>query len=140
MLSVGSQTQQVEVTATSSLLQTDRSDVTTNIEAREVDDLPNSSAVGVPDVNLNYFSSALVGVTLGKNSISPFVGYAANAPWDRGESNIDAVTSWTWILGNHSLKFGAEVGRFEGSRWRGGCGGAMGFQWVRIGFAAASRG
>jgi hypothetical protein len=72
-----------------------------------------SSAVGVPGVNVNDFTSGLVGVTLGKNFISPFVGYAANAPWDRGESNIDAVTSWTWLLGNHSLRFGAEVRRIR---------------------------
>jgi hypothetical protein len=59
-----------------------------------------SSAVGVPGVNLKDLSSGLVGVTLGKNFISLFVGYATNALWHRGESNIDRVTSWTWILGS----------------------------------------
>jgi hypothetical protein len=59
MLSVGSETQQVEVTATSSLLQTDRSDVTTNIEAREVDDLPNSAQ----SQNFQALTSLAPGVT-----------------------------------------------------------------------------
>jgi Carboxypeptidase regulatory-like domain len=72
-----------------------------------------STAIGVPGVNLNDFTSGLVGVTLGNNFVSPFVGYAATAPWDRGESNIDAVNSWTAVVGNHSIKFGGEVRRIR---------------------------
>lgn len=69
----------------------------------------DATAVGVPGVNVNAFTSGIVGVTLGKNFISPLVGYAATTPWDRGESNIDAVDSLSWVKGNHSMKFGAEV-------------------------------
>ena len=68
-----------------------------------------STAVGVPGVNQNPFTSGLVGITLGKNFIDPLVGYAASIPWDRGESNIDAVDSLSWQLGNHAMKFGGEV-------------------------------
>ena len=72
-----------------------------------------SSTLGVPGVNTSAFTSGLVGVTLGKSFISPFIGYAATAPWDRGESNIDAVNSWTLVLGNHSIRFGGEVRRIR---------------------------
>jgi hypothetical protein len=45
------------------------------------------------------------------NFSSPLIGYSASLPWLRAESNIDFANNWTKILGNHSLKAGADVRR-----------------------------
>ena len=45
------------------------------------------------------------------NFSSPLIGYAASLPWLRAESNIDFANNWTRILGNHTLKGGADIRR-----------------------------
>jgi hypothetical protein len=72
-----------------------------------------SSQLGIPGVNMDPFTSGLVTISLGTSYASPLVGYDANIPWDRGESNIDVVNNWTKIIGNHSIKFGGEVRRIR---------------------------
>ena len=42
---------------------------------------------------------------------SPLIGYSASLPWLRAESNIDFANNWTKILGNHTLKVGADIRR-----------------------------
>jgi hypothetical protein len=42
---------------------------------------------------------------------NPLIGYSQSLPWLRGESNIDFANNWTKVLGNHSIKFGADVRR-----------------------------
>jgi len=42
---------------------------------------------------------------------NPLIGYSQSLPWLRAESNIDFANNWTKILGNHSLKAGADVRR-----------------------------
>jgi hypothetical protein len=42
---------------------------------------------------------------------SPLIGYSASLPWLRAESNIDFANNWTKILGNHTLKGGADIRR-----------------------------
>lgn len=69
-----------------------------------------STAIGVPGVNLDPFTSGLVGLNIPGFS-NPLVGYSASIPWVRGESNIDFVNNWTKIAGNHSFKFGGELRR-----------------------------
>ncbi|GAC1420042.1 MAG: hypothetical protein NVSMB62_13540 [Acidobacteriaceae bacterium] len=69
-----------------------------------------STDLGIPGVNLDAFTSGLVGMDIAGFS-SPLVGYSASLPWVRAETNIDAVNNWTKIVGNHSLKFGAELRR-----------------------------
>ena len=70
----------------------------------------DSQNAGIPGVNVSPFTSGLASVTINTYS-SPIVGYNASYPWDRGESNIDAANSWTRVLGDHSIKFGAEIRR-----------------------------
>src|SRR5260370_7793906 len=41
------------------------------------------------------------------------VGYSASMPWDRGETNINAVTNWTKIHRNHAFKWGVDVRRLR---------------------------
>lgn len=70
----------------------------------------DSTNLGVPGVNLDPFTSGLVGIDIaGYNS--PMVGYSASLPWTRAETNIDLVNNWTKLLGNHSFKFGFELRR-----------------------------
>jgi hypothetical protein len=42
---------------------------------------------------------------------NPLIGYSQSLPWLRAESNIDFANNWTKILGNHTLKAGADVRR-----------------------------
>lgn len=42
---------------------------------------------------------------------APLIGYSASLPWLRAEANIDFANNWTKILGNHTLKAGADVRR-----------------------------
>lgn len=79
--------------------------------AQEADYGTNAStAIGVPGVNLDPYTSGLVGIDISGFS-SPLVGYSASLPWVRAETNIDLVNNWTKILGNHSLKAGFELRR-----------------------------
>lgn len=45
------------------------------------------------------------------NFSAPLIGYSASLPWLRAESNIDFANNWTKIIGNHTLKAGADVRR-----------------------------
>ena len=45
------------------------------------------------------------------NFSAPLIGYSASLPWLRAEANIDFANNWTKILGNHTLKAGADVRR-----------------------------
>jgi hypothetical protein len=42
---------------------------------------------------------------------NPLIGYSQSLPWLRAESNIDFANNWTKVLGNHALKFGADIRR-----------------------------
>ena len=45
------------------------------------------------------------------NFSGPLIGYSASLPWIRAESNIDFANNWTKIIGNHTLKAGADIRR-----------------------------
>jgi hypothetical protein len=47
----------------------------------------------------------------GAGTGNPLIGYSPSLPWLRAESNIDAANNWTKILGNHQIKWGADVRR-----------------------------
>jgi hypothetical protein len=48
----------------------------------------------------------------GENGTSnALIGYSQSLPWLRAESNIDFANNWTKILGNHTLKAGADIRR-----------------------------
>jgi hypothetical protein len=44
---------------------------------------------------------------------NPLIGYSASLPWIRAEANIDVANNWTKIIGNHSLKAGADIRRIR---------------------------
>lgn len=73
----------------------------------------DATSIGVPGVNISgqAFTSGQVAVTLNGGFSNPLVGYSASVPWIRAESNIDVVNNWTKIIGNHTIKWGADVRR-----------------------------
>ena len=42
---------------------------------------------------------------------NPLIGYSQSLPWLRAESNIDVANNWTRVIGNHTLKAGADIRR-----------------------------
>ncbi|HZL56555.1 MAG TPA: carboxypeptidase regulatory-like domain-containing protein, partial [Bryobacteraceae bacterium] len=71
----------------------------------------DSTAIGVPGVNLGPFTSGFVGIQINGGYSTPLTGYSASLPWDRAEANIDAVNSWTKIFRNHTIKWGVDLRR-----------------------------
>lgn len=43
----------------------------------------------------------------------PMVGYSASLPWVRSETDIEAVSNWTKIVGNHTFEFGGNLIRMR---------------------------
>jgi outer membrane receptor protein involved in Fe transport len=74
-----------------------------------------SQDLGIPGVNLDPITSGIVGVTIANNRgfSNPLIGYSASLPWIRSETNIDFANTWTKIIGNHTLKFGADLRRIR---------------------------
>jgi hypothetical protein len=56
-------------------------------------------------------SSGQVAVNLGDGFSGPMIGYSPSLPWLRAESNIDFANNWTKLIGNHTLKAGADIRR-----------------------------
>jgi len=75
----------------------------------------DATTIGVPGVNIpgQPFTSGQVGITINGGFSNPLIGYSASVPWIRAESNIDAVNTWTRIVGNHTIKWGADIRRIR---------------------------
>ena len=83
-----------------------------NNKAQNADYGTNASAeLGIPGVNIDEFSSGLVGINLGGGYSGPLVGYSASLPWVRAEVNASFVNTWTKTTGNHTIKWGADIRR-----------------------------
>jgi len=72
----------------------------------------DASALGIPNVNISQFTSGQVGISVG-GFTSPLIGYSASLPWIRAEANVDLVNTWTKIIRNHTIKFGADLRRLR---------------------------
>jgi len=70
-----------------------------------------SETLGIPGVNLDQITSGIVGITINGGFSNPLIGFSASLPWIRSETNIDFANTWTKILGNHTVKFGADFRR-----------------------------
>jgi hypothetical protein len=69
-----------------------------------------ATAIGVPGINTSPFNSGMTTIQITGYS-TPLIGYNNGLPWQRGETNIDAVNNWTKIVRNHTFKFGWELRR-----------------------------
>ena len=56
-----------------------------------------STNIGIPGVNIDSFTSGMVGININGGFSTPLVGYSASLPWERAEANIDVVNTWTKI-------------------------------------------
>ena len=77
-----------------------------------------ANSIGIPGANLDAFSSGLTsmyltGWTAAASPPVPLIGYVGSLPWDRAEANIDFQNTWTKILGNHTIKWGADYRRIR---------------------------
>jgi len=57
---------------------------------------------------------------------NPLIGYSQSLPWLRAESNIDFANNWTKIIGNHTLKAGADIRRVRDDLLQGNVNAAAG--------------
>jgi hypothetical protein len=71
----------------------------------------DATALGIPGVNLDQFTSGQVGLTINGGFTGTLIGYSASVPWIRGESNIDFVNNWTKVVRNHTVKAGIDLRR-----------------------------
>ena len=75
----------------------------------------DATTLGIPGngpngTDMTATSSGQVAFSV-NNFSSPMIGYSASLPWLRAESNIDFANNWTKIVGNHTIKGGADVRR-----------------------------
>jgi hypothetical protein len=73
----------------------------------------DSSTLGIPGVNINPFTSGMVGIQMNDGFSNPVVGYSASLPWVRSEVNVDLVNTWTKTKGNHTVKWGFDLKRLR---------------------------
>jgi outer membrane receptor protein involved in Fe transport len=71
----------------------------------------DSTALGIPGVNISPFTSGFVSTSLGDGISSPLTGYSASLPWVRSEANVDLVNTWTKTMRNHTFKWGVDFKR-----------------------------
>jgi hypothetical protein len=75
----------------------------------------DSTAIGIPGVNISPFTSGFVTTNLGDGITGNMTGYSASLPWVRSEANVDIVNTWTKTFKNHTLKFGFDLKRIRDS-------------------------
>ena len=73
----------------------------------------DSTALGIPGVNINPFTSGMVGIQINDGFSNPVVGYSASLPWIRAEANVDLVNTWTKTKSNHTFKWGFDLKRLR---------------------------
>ena len=90
--------------------------------AQQIDYGTNASTnLGIPGVNVGPFESGLTGIFInqGTNGSSgatisnPMVGYSASLPWVRAETDLDLVSNWNKVIGNHTIKWGGNLIRIR---------------------------
>lgn len=72
-----------------------------------------STAIGIPGVNVDPFTSGLTGVFIHSTVSDPMVGYSASLPWIRSETDFDFVSNWDKTISNHTLKWGVNLIRIR---------------------------
>lgn len=72
-----------------------------------------SESLGIPGLNIDDWTSGIVGIRIDNGISNPMIGYSGSLPWIRAEANISAVNSWTRVAGNHTFKWGVDVRRLR---------------------------
>ncbi len=85
-----------------------------NNKAQNTDFGTNASdQIGIPGVNIDQYSSGLVGINLNGGYSNPIVGYSPSLPWVRAEANVNLVNTWVKNLRNHTIKWGGDIRRIR---------------------------
>lgn len=72
-----------------------------------------STNLGIPGVNVGQFESGLTGINIDSTISNPMVGYSASLPWIRAETDLDVVSNWNKVIGNHTIKWGGNLIRLR---------------------------
>jgi Carboxypeptidase regulatory-like domain len=72
--------------------------------------LTTSRDIGIPNVNLDQWSSGLTEIRI-DGYTNPVVGFVNSLPWKRSVTNFNAVSNWTKTMGTHVIKWGADIRR-----------------------------
>jgi hypothetical protein len=72
-----------------------------------------SDQLGIPGVNIDQYSSGIVGINLNGGFSNPMIGYSPSVPWVRAEANINLVNTWTKNFSNHTFKWGVDLRRIR---------------------------
>ncbi len=91
----------------------------------------DAKTLGIPGNGPNGTDNVLqasgqINLSLNGGFSGPLVGYSASLPWLRAESNIDFANNWTKILGNHTIKAGADIRRVRDDLLQGNVNAAAG--------------
>ena len=73
----------------------------------------DAQKLGIPGVNINQFTSGMVGININDGFSNPVVGFSASLPWIRAEASVDVVNTWTKTAGNHTIKWGVDLKRIR---------------------------
>jgi Carboxypeptidase regulatory-like domain len=84
-----------------------------NIALSQGTGLDTSTEVGIPNANIDEFTSGLSRINVNGyvNTVTnngPLVGFSPSLPWDRSEKTWNIAATMTKLLGNHTVKFGGE--------------------------------
>ena len=80
-------------------------------EATNIDHgLTTSRDIGIPNVNLDDWSSGLTEIRIDGYD-NPVVGFVNSLPWRRSVTNFNFVNNWTKTKGTHLIKWGADIRR-----------------------------
>jgi len=71
-----------------------------------------STAIGIPGINISPLTGGLTTINIDGFS-NPLVGYSASLPWRKAETSFNFVSNWTRIVGNHTVKWGADIRRMR---------------------------
>ena len=74
--------------------------------------LRTAEQLGIPGVNVSDLTGGIPTVNVNGFS-NPLVGFSASLPWQRAETNFNFISNWTKTLGNHTIKWGADVRRLR---------------------------
>jgi hypothetical protein len=72
-----------------------------------------STTLGIPGVNVGAFESGLTGISIDATISNPMVGYSPSLPWVRAETDLDIVSNWNKVIGNHTIKWGGNLIRLR---------------------------
>jgi hypothetical protein len=74
---------------------------------------PAANNIGIVGANVDAWSSGMSWINISGGITNPLVGYSPSLPWRRAEANFNVVNTWTKTIGNHTIKWGADLRRLR---------------------------